>query len=209
MHSLLLRWCSDIFVEALAANSSGGALLLPGVSGQQMILFLHMLYSTYDSQGWLKAKSFSELQQLAAMCYLLACNQLLGHVDRALAEKAASNMTSENAQEVYVQAQLLELTSLQQKSTQILFRQLPHLKLASRGTVSREDQLVLPLLREAQRLQKESAGNLTRLMENLDVLWVDWDEDDDPDDDDVNHAAVRKGRILVQKEQERYQAASK
>ena len=165
VHSLLLESSSSIFGEALlsAPASVPGeriGLRLPGVSGEQAVLFVQMLYNTFDMPAWLKARTCEELYKLAAVCYALACNELLASVDSALMDQADSTISAANALDTYVQAHTHHLKGLQELSTKSLVQLLPQLKLPAAEDGADADQLHVPVLREIQRVQEEQAETL-------------------------------------------------
>ena len=131
------------------------SLSLPGVSGKQAVLFVQMLYSTFDMPAWLKARTCEELYDLAAVCYALACNELLASVDSALMDQAGSTITAANALDTYVQAHTHHLKGLQELRTKSLVQLLPQLKLPAAENDADVDQL--HVLREIQRVQEEQA----------------------------------------------------
>ena len=177
---------------------SGGriGLCLPGISGKQAARFVQMLYNTHDTSSWLRARSCAELYELAAVCYALACNKLLALVDSALVEKAT--ITADNALETYMQAQLHDLKGLREKSTQSLLRFLLQLKLPADKDMAAGDQLHVPVLREAQRLQTDQAGALKQVVKLLATIKL-------PDGSDGSAAqAMLQAQSLLVKEQQRY-----
>ena len=191
-----------VFKEALASTPSASPLLLPGLTGQQTALYLQMLYQTYDTTAWLKDRSFTELLQMATACYALACTHLLRLVDDALVEQASRSIAANNAPVIYVQAQQLDLKGLQHKSSQILFTLLPQLNVSPDSKLGAEHQLLHPILREAQRLQKETTISLAEIEDNLDAL------SDMYDDDDEVPTELERAAELVKEEQGRYKSAA-
>ena len=205
-HSLLLKWSSNVFKEALASAPSGTLLLLPGLMGQQTAVYLQLLYQTYNTAAWLKHRSFTELLQMATACYALACTDLLHLVDHARVEQASRSIAPNNAPVIYVQAQQLDLKGLQQQSTQILFTLLPQLNVLPDSKLGAEHQLLHPVLREAQRLQKDTTISLAEIADILDSLSAEYDDADD-DCDDFS-AGLERALEHVKEEQGRYNSAA-
>ena len=139
---------------------------------------------------------------MATACYALACTHLLRLVDDALVEQASRSIAANNAPVIYVQAQQLDLKGLKHKSSQILFTLLPQLNVLPDSKLGAEHHLLHPILRGAQRLQKETTISLAEIEDNLDAL------SDMYDDDDEVPTELERAAELVKEEQGRYKSAA-
>ena len=161
MHSLLLKGNSETFAEALelAATKHSGrpaCLLLPGVTSQQALLLLEMLYAPPDLPAWAAAQSFQDLEQLAQACSALACNQLLALIDRSMAKQASSYFTAANVLHVCTTAYQFELMELLELCTHIVVQLLPQIALPAASAEESVHPLLVPMLKAAQLQQATS-----------------------------------------------------
>ena len=160
VHSIFLRQNSDVFDEALdlAApmqhGSAAASLQLPGISSQQLLLCLGMLYTRSVTAAWLDGLPFEELRQLATVLQALSCKRLLPAVDSSIVKQAGTSVDASNVKEVYIHAAQCGLHGLQQACLELLLQtQHQPEDAAARSECVAED-LLMPVLREAHH-QKE------------------------------------------------------
>ena len=74
---------------------------MPGISAQQALLLLSMLYAERNTLAWADACSFQELRELASICHGLDCKQLLAMLEPSLIKQASSNINTKTAVDIH------------------------------------------------------------------------------------------------------------
>lgn len=175
-HSNLLAWSSTTFAEAIVSAYPHSQpfcirLDLPGISGQQALLLLNMLYAGPDTPACADKRTLAELQQLATVCRALSCDKLLAIVDNILVKHCSADATRQNVLDLYLHAVEDELPGMQQACAQRVFQMVADLRLPAsgmQGTV--QGALLLPLLLEAQRLQAPALAEMCKTVRHIDAI---------------------------------------
>ena len=165
-HDIHLRTSSEVLDKALDMTAAQGAasLLLPGISAQQVLLLLRMLYSSPDIAAWTQAQTFADLRQLASVCHALACEQLLAMVQRNLVLQVSASVNAENALEVWTQAAQCSLKDLQEECSRSLLELAPKLEALSVSHKSITADQLMPVVRLAHQQKTQVSEDASELL---------------------------------------------
>ena len=175
VHSILLEVQSDVFSEvfqttAAPSPAATSKIYLPGITFEQALLLLHMLYQR-DPAPWAAAANFNQLRQLASVCHALGCKRLLDLAEENLIQQLPAQMAEQQEMDlvaVYDEATQCGMQSLQAACIPHLVRLAAELKLPDAGSDKYAHELLLPVLVQAQ--PKSRQANAHRIKQASDLL---------------------------------------